>query len=951
MEGRIEHLCVELGRLRDKKMRATFLADRPELLNAQLVKELGEAVRTAVRVDVRQALDLAEAALAIAHALRDPVALAIALRAKANALWFQGDCRAAVRLYRWAAWLFERTGRPDEVARTLSSSIQSLALLGEYDKASAAAGRARKIFAGLGEAWRVARVDLNLANIYHRQNRYREALAVYERVYRQLLAYRDAEGIGVALHNMAVCLIALDDFKGALTTYERVHELCSHHEMPLLVAQADYNIAFLYYLRGDYTKALELLRSTREVYQKNGDHYHLSLCDLDRSEIYLELCMIDEAAEMAHNSLEHFEALGMKFERARALINFAVATNAQGDSAAALQLFRRAREITVTENNPVWPHFIDLYVALVLLENDEANEARSLCISAAAFFRSVSMPTKRILSLLVLARACTRMEKIEEAASRCDEAIRELDDVDAPILFYQAWFVRGQIFELAGKPEEAYNSYQKARSALELLRSSLQRQELKIGFMRNRLDVYSRLVQLCLEHGSNEHSTEEALSYIEAAKCRTLRDLILEGTQPDRTTLRETKMDAHVRDLREELNWYYHRVELEQLSPDGMSVQNQVLLRCEARSKEHELARVLLEMPEGGAVGIALRNSSPATLEEIRAALGAEAALLEYFAIGQQIFVAAVTTADLKILPVAPAAALAHSLRMLQFQLSKFRLNKSYVQQFREALLRSAQAHLRALYDHLIAPVNDLLAVRDLVIVPFGPLHSLPFHALFNGREYLIDKFNLCYEPSASLFTHCHRQIQKSNGPSLVLGIDDPKLPYIQEELQAVAAAVPEPRVLFGSEATERALREYGHGSDLIHIASHGIFRQDNPLFSSIRLAGSYLTLYDLYHMNLPVDLLTLSGCVTGLNVVAEGDELLGLTRGLLYAGAKSLLLSLWDVDDRSTSEFMKEFYQHLQTRRRKADAVRAAMLKLREQYPHPYFWAPFKLTGRALRI
>jgi CHAT domain-containing protein len=87
------------------------------------------------------------------------------------------------------------------------------------------------------------------------------------------------------------------------------------------------------------------------------------------------------------------------------------------------------------------------------------------------------------------------------------------------------------------------------------------------------------------------------------------------------------------------------------------------------------------------------------------------------------------------------------------------------------------------------------------------------------------------------------------------------------------------------------------------------------------------------------------------LNVVAEGDELLGLTRGLLYAGAKSLLLSLWDVDDRSTSEFMKEFYQHLQTRRRKADAVRAAMLKLREQYPHPYFWAPFKLTGRALRI
>ena len=119
-------------------------------------------------------------------------------------------------------------------------------------------------------------------------------------------------------------------------------------------------------------------------------------------------------------------------------------------------------------------------------------------------------------------------------------------------------------------------------------------------------------------------------------------------------------------------------------------------------------------------------------------------------------------------------------------------------------------------------------------------------------------------------------------------------------------------------------------------------------MFSAIRLADSYINLYDLYRMNLPVELLTLSGCVTGLNVVEEGDELLGLTRGLLYAGARSLLLSLWDVDDRSTSEFMKEFYFQLQTQPRKIDALQAATLKLRTRYPHPYHWASFKLIGRA---
>ena len=119
-------------------------------------------------------------------------------------------------------------------------------------------------------------------------------------------------------------------------------------------------------------------------------------------------------------------------------------------------------------------------------------------------------------------------------------------------------------------------------------------------------------------------------------------------------------------------------------------------------------------------------------------------------------------------------------------------------------------------------------------------------------------------------------------------------------------------------------------------------------MFSAIRLADSYLNLYDLYRMNLPVELLTLSGCVTGLNVIEEGDELLGLTRGLLYAGARSLLLSLWDVDDRSTSEFMKEFYLQWRKQPRKIDALQAAIVKLRECYPHPYHWAPFKLIGRA---
>ena len=118
-------------------------------------------------------------------------------------------------------------------------------------------------------------------------------------------------------------------------------------------------------------------------------------------------------------------------------------------------------------------------------------------------------------------------------------------------------------------------------------------------------------------------------------------------------------------------------------------------------------------------------------------------------------------------------------------------------------------------------------------------------------------------------------------------------------------------------------------------------------MFSGIRLGGSHLSLCDLYFLKLPAELITLSGCATGLSVVAAGDELLGLVRGLLYAGAQSLLLTLWDVQDKSTAEFMKMFYGRFQEHSDKRIALQASMQELRERYSHPYYWAPFILVGR----
>jgi CHAT domain-containing protein len=118
-------------------------------------------------------------------------------------------------------------------------------------------------------------------------------------------------------------------------------------------------------------------------------------------------------------------------------------------------------------------------------------------------------------------------------------------------------------------------------------------------------------------------------------------------------------------------------------------------------------------------------------------------------------------------------------------------------------------------------------------------------------------------------------------------------------------------------------------------------------MFSSIRLGTSHLSVYDIYHMQLPAEMVVLSGCATGMNAITPGDELMGLVRGLLHAGAQSLMLTLWDVHDESTKEFMVEFYSQLRMGAAKSAAMQTAMQSLRKRYPHPYYWAPFSLIGK----
>jgi CHAT domain-containing protein len=320
--------------------------------------------------------------------------------------------------------------------------------------------------------------------------------------------------------------------------------------------------------------------------------------------------------------------------------------------------------------------------------------------------------------------------------------------------------------------------------------------------------------------------------------------------------------------------------------------------------------------------------------------------LLEYYQARGQLYVCLLGRVSLDIVPLGPIAAIRNQLRLLQFQLSKFRLGPEFINALSGQLLAATQTHLRELYQALIAPIRHRLHAEHLVVVPHDVLHFVPFHALFDGERYLVDQFSLSYAPSASVYRLCWAKQPRSDGEALIMGVPDPATPLIADEVQSVAGVLANPRVLLGGEATADQLRRHGPASRFVHIATHGLFRRDNPLFSSIRLGDGQLSAYEFYDLQLPAELVTLSGCSTGLSVVAGGDEQLGLVRGLLYAGARAVLLTLWDVNDDSTSEFMTAFYTRLRDGWSKADAARQAMLELRERYAHPFYWAPFVLIG-----
>jgi CHAT domain-containing protein len=948
LESLVKQLAHELAHEPRADRRRHHLLARQALWRPELVTRLYDEMVNVARLDLRQAERLARAAVWISERLDDESSRAVGLRAIGHVFSLKRKYPLAWERYEAALAIYERLGSDLEVGRTLSGALSTLMYLGRYDEALQAAQRARAIFSKQADRLRLARLDTNTGNILNRQARFEDALELYERAYADFLEIGDPQDVAITLRNLATCHINLNDFPRALETYRNARTYCERYQMPLLAAEADYNIAYLYYLRGEYARAIELYRDTRDHCQAAGDAYHAGLCDLDQSEMYLELNLGDEGGRLALRALHTFRRLGMGYEAAKALTNLAVSASRDENASDALRQFRKARALFARERNRSWMAIIDLYQALVFYQEAKLPDARGLCERAFQFLETSPLRGKAVLCQLLLARIQLGAGEPEAAKRICLAVLPALKHTESPILHYQTRFVLGLVEEALGAMDAAQEAYERAYELIESLRSRFHAEEMRIGFLKDKMAVYESLVRIRLDRGFTAADHQIAFLYIERAKSRALADLIARRAQKNSPSPHLCNdLSNRVHDLREQLIWFRRTIQaLEERAVPPTDPQLEKLRRDAGRCEQQlleEFTRLRVEDPEFAT----LHDAISVDIDKIRSALAPDAILLQYYTVRDVLHVCILSRHSLRIVALGSAAELQSLLQLLRFQFSKFRFGMDNLRAVYSRLVETTKSHLRDCYRLLLGPIEGELQARHLVIAPHGCLHSLPFHALFDGEQYLGDRFTVSYTPSASVYYLCCSKSRRTSAGALVLAIPDFSAPHILEEVEAVASVLPEAEVYVGATATREVFRARAPQSRFIHIATHGRFRPDSPMFSSIDLGDSPLTLLDLYDSDLPAELVTLSGCGTGLNVVVGGDELLGLVRGLLYAGAQSALGTLWDVNDHSTAEFMRRFYQRLTSGANKAVAVQYAMTEVREDYPHPFHWAPFVLVGQ----
>jgi tetratricopeptide (TPR) repeat protein len=958
----VEQWVADLLALPGGAERQAWLESHREAIDLACIEALKAQAEACRLQDTPRALEIAGLAQEAASLAEDPDPrlAALASWARGNVLMYTADFRGCAEAYRAAEPAYAACGDELSVARLQTNRVFALTNLGRQQEALDLAEKARRglLAAGQENSRFMAVLDMNVGVACRQAGRFEEALAAYEHGRHLFETLGDPVQMARTDINRAKVLEKLDRFREAGPLLEHARAVLSGHDVALDVARADLNLAHLAFRRGRYREALALYVRAREGFAALDNELETASVDFYRAQVYLALNLFPEAGDLAERGRQAFEAGGMARYAIQATALQAAAARGQGNRARALDLFDQARAALWQRGETVEVAVLDLQRAALLHQDGRHQEALATARSAAETLASLGIAVRHAQAQVLQADCLLALGQVVEAAPLYAAALALAEAERLPALAYRARYGAGRLAEARGDRQAAAHSYETAIGCLEAIHRDLGLDEFQASFLDDKLEVYEAAVRLALQQGD----VEVAFGYVERSRAGALLNLLAPGIEPSGEEGGE--LLGQIQRLREEWHWHFSQLEGHAQDEEGEPTRaGEPSLWAAVRDVEHRLGeawqRLRLQLPEDVDSGLhrtlLLAGRQPVSLAEVQVCLPEDTALVEYYAVDHKMvaFVLRRRLAQAVDLGIT-SNGVEDLIGTWRFDLDSYRLLLPELSGPEAAGLEAdGQISLQQLYQALVAPLASLLAgCRRLIVVPHQALHYLPLAALHDGQGYLVERFAISTLPAAALW---HDLISKNTtgdaGPAYPLILAHSgggRLPHVLDEARQVAAALHGARVFLEEEATEARLREHVGGCGLLHLATHGLFRSDNPLFSWLRLADARLTVHDVYGLDLSrAALVTLSACETGLGDL-RGGEVLGLSQAFLAAGARSLLLSLWAVDDVSTSELMAAFYRRLAAGQAADQALQLAQQEMYRRAPHPFHWAGFVSIGNS---
>lgn len=890
-------------------------------------------------------------------------ALAAAVVAEGGAQREAGRLPAAQALFTIGAGLADGLGDASLEAEALLGLGETLLARGETPSAAERfrAGIDRARSAGLPRT--EGRLLSGLAMTRIRQGERVEALDVLDQALALLPADTDPGGRALVANRIAACYSFLGLPEESLRYAEEALPLARAAADQGLQANVLGNIGLALMELGRHAESLAYLSQAASLDEARGDRVGLvsSLTMLG------VLCVRQGDAVQAlayhRRALALGEELGLKRQTANAWGNVGKALELSGDRAGARAATTQALTLFEAMSDPR-----GISTAVSNLGEFLARDGD--CAAARPLLERARQLAEKSRALDRLARALSSLSGCQAdaaaAATTAAEAVAiarrsgEQDPLRAALV------TAARARKAAGQGLEAKAALQEAIALTESLQAELAGgEEVRSGFLRERVAPYFLLSDTLLAEGR----TEEALLLTERARARVLLGVLRSGRARIEKTLSaeesaaERRLAADVSALGTEL-----RRERQRRTSDASRVAS-----LEHRLQEARVARDAFATRLYGAHPElrTLRGEAPAlTPAELRSLVQPDTALLVYV-------VSSDVPAHLLVLTREAAA-----VELRSYALGDATAIGDAVRAFRTAVAARDLAvarHARALYDLVVRPAAAQIASRpQLVVVPDGPLWELPFQALMprTGR-YVLDDHAVSYAPSLTVLRAIQARPSRAGagpllalanpslgearagrGASLMGGASLPPLPDAEAQARALAALYPadRSRVYLGADAREDVFKREAGRHRILHLATHGLLDDANPLYSQLVLAtpregdaeDGLLEAREILGLDLDADLAVLSACETGRGRVSDGEGLVGLSWSFFVAGCPTTVVSQWKVESRSTSELMVAFHRELRAGRGRAEALRRAMRAQmrRPQWRHPFYWAAFAVVG-----